>query len=53
MAGKWKVERTRKKAALVLEPFDRLPAAARRELEQEGEALLRLHEPDAETYRVG
>ncbi len=52
VAGKWKVERRRKQASLVLEPFERLPAAARRELKEEGESLLRFHEPDAESYRV-
>jgi Winged helix DNA-binding domain len=53
VAGKWRVERSGKKAALVLEPFSRLPASARRELKQEGERLLRFHEPAAESYRVG
>jgi hypothetical protein len=53
VAGKWKVERTGKKATLSLEPFARLPADARRELKEEGERLLRFHEPDAETHRIG
>ncbi|HXV33677.1 MAG TPA: winged helix DNA-binding domain-containing protein [Gaiellaceae bacterium] len=52
VAGKWQVERSRKKATLVLEPFERLPAAARRELQDEGEGLVRLVEPDAETHAV-
>jgi hypothetical protein len=52
VAGKWKVERKGKKATLVLEPFERLTAAARRSLRSEGEALVRFHEPDAEGHTV-
>ena len=52
VAGKWKVERKGKTATLALEPFARLPAAVKRELEAEGERLLRFHEPDAESHRV-
>ena len=52
VAGKWRVERSKRQATLVVEPFERLPAAARRELEDEAEGLLRLVEPDAETYSV-
>ncbi len=52
VAGKWAVERSAKAAALTLEPFERLPAAARRELQQEGERLVRFVEPDADSYRV-
>jgi hypothetical protein len=53
VAGKWKVERSRTRAALVLEPFARLSAAARRDLRAEGERLVRFHEPSAESFRVG
>ena len=52
VAGKWKVERKGRKAALSLEPFARLSAAARRELKEEAGRLVRFHEPDAETYRI-
>jgi hypothetical protein len=52
VAGKWRVERSRKKATLVLEPFERLSTAARRELRDEGEGLVRLTEPDAEAHAV-
>jgi DNA glycosylase AlkZ-like len=52
VAGTWRAERSRKNAALLLEPFERLPAAARRELEAEAEGLVRLVEPDAETFAV-
>jgi Winged helix DNA-binding domain len=52
VGGKWKVERNGRKVLLSLEPFERLPAAARRELQEEGERLVRFHEPDADSYRV-
>lgn len=52
VAGKWKVERSRKRATLVLEPFERLPTEAKRELREEAERLVRFVEPDAESYRV-
>jgi hypothetical protein len=52
VAGRWRVERSTRKATLVLEPFGRLPAAARRELKHEGEGLLRLVEWEAESYAV-
>jgi hypothetical protein len=52
VAGKWKVERSGTQAVLVLEPFARLSAAARRELRAEGERLVRFHEPSAESFRV-
>jgi Winged helix DNA-binding domain len=52
VAGKWRVERARAKATLVLEPFEPLPHAARAELRDEGERLVRLHEPDATSFAV-
>ena len=52
VAGKWKVERKGRKATLALEPFAPLPAGVKRELKEESERLLRLHEPDAETLRI-
>lgn len=52
VAGKWRVERSRKKATLVLEPFERLTTHARRELAEEAGRLVRFHEPDAESYGV-
>lgn len=52
VAGAWKVERTRRRATLLLEPFERLPRAARAELEEEGVRLLRFHEPDADAHPV-
>jgi hypothetical protein len=52
VAGKWRVERTRRQATLVLEPFEKLPAPARRALRDEAQGLVRLMEPDAETHAV-
>lgn len=50
--GTWRVERKRKSASLVVEPFLPLAKATRRELAQEGEALLRFLEPDAESFAI-
>jgi hypothetical protein len=50
--GTWRVERKRKSASLVLEPFVPLARTIRRELAEEGESLLRFLEPDAETLAV-
>lgn len=48
VAGTWDVTRTRRAATLTLTPFGRLPAAAKRALRDEGEALLAFIEgPDA------
>ena len=52
VAGKWRVERTKEQATLVLEPFEPLPRAARRDLRDEAEQLVRFHEADAVSYRV-
>jgi hypothetical protein len=52
VAGKWRVERTKAKATLALEPFEPLPPAARDELRDEAERLVRFHEPDATSYAV-
>jgi hypothetical protein len=50
VAGKWRVERAATKATLLLEPFDALSQAAERELRDEGERLVRFHEPDARSF---
>jgi hypothetical protein len=52
VAGTWKVEKTRRKATLALEPFEPLPAAAKRELRDEAERLVHFHEPGAESHAV-
>ena len=51
-AASWKVSATAKKATLQIESFKTWPAAVRREVAAEGEALLRFVEPDATTYDV-
>jgi hypothetical protein len=51
-AGTWAIERARKKSTLVLSPFAPLSRAARRELVDEAERLVRWHDDDAESYAV-
>jgi winged helix DNA-binding protein len=50
--GTWKTERTRRKATLVIEPFETLPKEARDALADEGERLIRFVGEGAETYEV-
>ena len=52
VAGTWRIERTAKKARLLVEPFEPLPAKARSELAAEGRRLVRFHEPDAAAHEV-
>jgi hypothetical protein len=52
VAGRWRVERTRDRATLLYEPFEPLSGAAERELREEGDRLVRFHEPDAASYAV-
>ena len=52
VAGKWRVRRTARNATLVVEPFEPLRAAARREVREEGERLIRFVEPDAPAHGV-
>jgi hypothetical protein len=52
VAGKWRVERTKTKATLVLQPFEPLPRAAVAEVHAEAEGLVRFHEPDATVHTV-
>ncbi len=52
VAGLWSLERARDRATLVLEPFEPLPRATRRELEAEGERLARWIEDDATSVVV-
>lgn len=47
VAGTWKVERKKKVATLILEPFGKLAKKTLAELEREGDALLRFAEEDA------
>jgi hypothetical protein len=50
--GTWSIAVRRKVATLALDPFEGLSTRTRRELEQEGEALLRFVEPDAKGWDV-
>ena len=52
MAGTWVVARKKKAVTLELWPFSPLQRSVRTALEQEGEALVRLMEPDATTFAV-
>jgi hypothetical protein len=52
VAGKWSVKRNAKKAELLVEPFEKLPAKVRKEVEAEGARLVLFHEPDAESHTV-
>ena len=49
-AASWKVSATSSKATLQIETFKAWPAAVRREVATEGEALLRFVEPGVTTY---
>ncbi len=52
VSGTWKIERTRRAAALVIEPFEPLSEETRDALFEEGEWLLRFVEDDAEAFEV-
>lgn len=52
VAGTWKTERKKKTASLIIEPFAPLLKKTVKELEQEGDALLRFVEEDAEAREI-
>ena len=52
VAGTWILERGGTKAKVTLQPFERLPSAARSEARGEAERLARFAEPDAESFEV-
>jgi hypothetical protein len=52
VAGTWRIERKKKSAALLVEPFGKFDKPAVAALEEEGEALLRFVEEDAATREV-
>ena len=52
VAGVWKIERKKGVATLTIEPFAALPKANRQALREEGEALVRFLESDANDYVV-
>jgi hypothetical protein len=51
-AGAWSIERTAGTATLTIECARRLTSAAQDEIGEEGTALLRLHNPEAEQHAV-
>ena len=51
-SANWKVSATARKATLQIDSFKTWPAAVRREVTAEGEALLRFVEPEAKAYDV-
>jgi hypothetical protein len=52
VAGLWSVETSKAGVLLTIAPFAAVPAASRRELEAEGERLMRFIEPDATGHAV-
>ena len=52
VAGTWKIERTKRSAVLVVEPFGALTKKASNELAEEGDKLLRFVEENAATFDV-
>ncbi len=52
VAGTWKIERKKKVATLILEPFGKVSRQTLTALEKEGHALLRFVEEDAERQEV-
>ena len=52
VAGTWKIERKKKTATLILEPFGKLDKKTLAALEREGDTLLRFAEEDAELREV-
>lgn len=52
VAGAWKIEKARRAATLIIEPFAPLEKRAREEVAAEGERLLRWVADDAETFEV-
>jgi hypothetical protein len=52
VSGIWKVEKKKRAATLLIEPFITLSPHIRAELTEEGERLVRFIEPTAETFEV-
>jgi Winged helix DNA-binding domain len=50
--GRWRLDRTRTAATLVVEPFGPLPGRARSALAEEGAELLQLLAADCSTHDV-
>jgi hypothetical protein len=51
-AATWKLDRTKNAATITIDPFGKLPAKARREIESEADDLVRFAEPDAKSHQV-
>ncbi|MBA2794480.1 MAG: winged helix DNA-binding domain-containing protein, partial [Thermoleophilaceae bacterium] len=52
VSGTWRIERRKQVATLEIAPFAKLPKGARKALAEEGEALVRFAEEDAESLVV-
>jgi hypothetical protein len=52
VAGTWRIERAKAAATLTLTPFETIAPTARKELAEEGAALLKFTEPDAARVEV-
>jgi hypothetical protein len=52
VAGRWRVERTRRRSRLFIETFDALKPSAREPVEEEGARLLRFFAPDSTDFDV-
>ncbi|MGH2483200.1 MAG: winged helix DNA-binding domain-containing protein [Candidatus Limnocylindria bacterium] len=52
VAGSWRAERSGDRATLFYTPFERLPAAAEREIRDEGAGLVRFTEPTSPSFAV-
>ena len=52
VAGLWTVQAAKGEATLTITPFTELPRAAQRELQEEGERLVRFVEPEATSHAV-
>ena len=52
VAGSWRAERSGGNAVLRYTPFERIPAAAERELREEAAGLIRFVEPEASSYEL-
>jgi len=52
VSGAWKVEKSKTKAALMIEPFGKLAKKDRAALAEEGERLIRFIEPDGKAFEV-
>lgn len=52
VAGTWKIERRKKRATAVIEPFAALPKRERQSLAEEAERLARFAASEAEAWEV-